>query len=204
MICTEKIYDLLERGLGQMIETEIIFQFQSLHRMELEILALHPSVEPTDTLKPVFKTHGNIEILHEVLFRSKPIININSNDAITFQINSTLKLLSLHLNTHGNFVSVEILADDNQHKIRKLILTNKKSKIIINDKECTIPIKIGASWQYLSVDMKNVMKRAFGVDFNRCLEITIRGGCMVKSCYLHKEDRADVTLPTYLQVFEHV
>ena len=150
--------------------------------------------------------HGNIEILPEILFRSKPTININANDDafITFQVNNLSKLLSLHLNTLGHFISIEILSEDNQHKIRKFILTNKKSKIIINEKECTVPMKIGEFWQHLSIDMKSIMKSAFGLEFYRCIQIKISGRCKLLSMYLHNEACADVTLPSHLQVFEHI
>lgn len=168
--------------------------------------SLHPYYlsEASDASKPAFKAQGNVEVLPETVFRSKPTINILSHEStITFKVNSRMTLLSLHLNTLRHFVWIELLIEDNQHRTRKITLSNKKSKIVIYEKECTIPIKIGESWQYVYLNMADLMKRAFGSVFDRCKEVVVGGVCKLSSVYLHNEPIPDVSLPVHLQVFDH-
>lgn len=174
--------------------------------IEIKILALYPSERSNESSKSTLKTYGNIEILPELLFRSKPTININSSESqITFHPNAynNLNLLSLHINALGHFMTIEILIEDTQQNFRKMILTNKKSKIVITEKECVIPIKVGSSWQYVCINLMDLMKKAFGMEFYQCKEVTLKGICKISCIYFHNEPCADVALPKHLQVFDH-
>lgn len=169
--------------------------------MELSVYSLHPL---SDLSRTEAILQGNVDILPEPIFRSKPIININSNDSqVIFKVDSCNKLLSFHINTLGHFISISLLVLDSHQRPRKITLTNKKSKIVIYEKDCTIPMKIGNSWQYICIDMADMMRRAFGLEFNRCTQVSLQGMSKLSSVYLHDKEYADVQLPPHLQVYEH-
>lgn len=59
---------------------------------------------------------------------------------------------------------------------------------------------MGPSWQYINLDLVDMVDRAFGTLFVSCRSVRISGTCRLSKVYLQDREYADVELPTLLRL----
>eukprot|EP01036_Dinobryon_divergens_P037836 gene37836-49576_t len=69
---------------------------------------------------------------------------------------------------------------------------------IVEDSELLRDVGIG--WQYLCVDLRDVVKRCFGSTYTTCYEVQVRGPTRVSKIYFQLKHYAEVDLPMFLRV----
>jgi hypothetical protein len=63
-----------------------------------------------------------------------------------------------------------------------------------------MPLLLGPSWQYLNLDIADIVQRAFGTQYTSCRGVQVSGTCRVSKIYLQDREYADAELPSYLSV----
>ena len=139
----------------------------------------------------------------EKTLNNRQTISLESaTSSITFTTSSTLPIVSFHLST-GHFISIKFTVQDTLNSTKTFTLSNKRSKVLIDDKECIIPMTINDGWQYISINLSDTLKHSFSLDYQCCKEISVLGMCSIAGVYYGEDEYADVQLPPYLQVFQH-
>lgn len=108
--------------------------------------------------------------------------------------------LVMHLRSMKRFLSFKITCEDSKRGSKTFMASNKQSFITIEDDICRMPLQIGTGWQYICLDLVDMMANAFGSTYTKCIEIEISGSCRIGKIYFQSKQYADIELPDYLRV----
>lgn len=117
---------------------------------------------------------------------------------------SKYPLVTIHFDAMNHFVNFYFIVYDTNKTKRSLVLTSKRSKVYIEENTCTIPLLVKNGWQYLCINISELLLNSYGLTYSHVTEIGIHSSsCKVAKLYLQEREHADVELPQNLQVFEH-
>lgn len=108
--------------------------------------------------------------------------------------------LIMHLKFMRKFMNIEIVCLDDANKERIFRLSNKTSYVTVDENICKAPIEAKDGWQYVPIDLEDMLANAFGVSYFKCVEITITGSVRVGKVYFESRRHADIELPAFLRV----
>eukprot|EP01041_Mallomonas_annulata_P013508 gene13508-28652_t len=135
----------------------------------------------------------------------RDVFEIGDDSRIMFPTNTTHHLLVLYIKNIGRFLEVVVRVNDEDGNHRRISMTNKRSNIAINKNNAHLPLQVGIGWQYLCVDLRDVVKRCFGSTYTTCYEVQVRGPTRVSKIYFQLKHYAEVDLPMFLRsIFEKV
>lgn len=149
-------------------------------------------------------TVNDVGVISDETLSSKSVIELGaSNSKLIFYTMSKLSYIAFHLNTSNHFVEIKMMIYDNSNIRKTVTLSNKKTKVLIDESTCTLPLEIGQGWQYLSIDIGKVLYHCFRSSFLSCSEVSISGNCKIAKAYFQVIEHADIQLPRFLQVLNH-
>eukprot|EP01038_Epipyxis_sp_PR26KG_P004808 gene4808-6736_t len=91
-------------------------------------------------------------------------------------------------------------SDYNSSEEKIFEMSNRSSFVTIDKTTCKLPLVVRDGWQYLCVEMDDLMTNAFGSTFVACREVIIHGSCRVSKIFFQSKKYADVELPAFLRV----
>merc|ERR1711964_885753 len=74
------------------------------------------------------------------------------------------------------------------------------AKINLKENKCRLPMKLDRGWNYLNIDLENVVSKAFGASYEHTRTITIKAQCRIWRVYFQNREYADVELPKLLRM----
>jgi len=83
--------------------------------------------------------------------------------------------LVLHVKNMSRFMSLELVLLDNTNKLRTFRLSNRRTTAVIEPQTCDLPLDIGDGWQYLCIDLNDMLYRSYGTGLKTCREIVVCG-----------------------------
>lgn len=125
---------------------------------------------------------------------------MGQNAAIEFRTTSLIRYLAFHVKNENSFLKLKIKVMDSAGIIRQLVLTNQRSTVFCNRNVCEMPLLLGPNWQYLNLDIADIVPRAFGTQFTSCRGVQVSGTCKVSKIYFQDREYADAELPSHLSV----
>jgi len=131
---------------------------------------------------------------------SREVFEIGDESSLCFPTNSSNYILSLFIKSMGKFLQVNAQAVDETGTRRKIIMSNKRSTVAVDKTYCKLPLNMGFGWQYLEVNLDDVLSKCFGVSVASVREIEIKGPARIARIYLQKRSHADAELPTFLRL----
>lgn len=130
-----------------------------------------------------------------------PTIELLSQDSkIRLYVDCPRPQLIMHLKFIKKFMDIEIICLDDKNIERIFRFSNKTSFVTVKDNICRGPIQAKDGWQYVPFDLAELCANAFGVYYNKCVEITISGGIRISKLFFQSKAYADIELPTFLRV----
>lgn len=130
-----------------------------------------------------------------------PVMELQgANTKIKFYPHCKRPYLVLFLKTVKRFATFEIVCLDDTGTKRHLSVSNKNSFVTIDKNICKIPFIAGNGWQYVMLDLEDLLANAFGATYDRCVEISVCGSCRVSKIYFQSKKYSDIELPSYLRV----
>lgn len=109
-------------------------------------------------------------------------------------------MLAMHIKFIKRFMNMEIVVLDESHTERVFQLSNKTSFVTVTENICKAPIQVKDGWQYLLIDLEEIVANAFGTSYHKCVEVTISGSCRISKLYFQSKKYADIELPAFLRV----
>lgn len=125
---------------------------------------------------------------------------IGPRSKVTFFTDCHRPYLVVHFKTIDRFLRMTVLCVDDTGKNKLFDMSNKSSFITVDQSTCSMPMEVGGGWQYLCIELDELLANAFGSTFLSCKELTIYGSCRVSKIYFQSRKHADVELPSYLRV----
>ena len=119
---------------------------------------------------------------------------------LIFYPNCKRPLLAMHFKSMKRFVSFFITCVDDNKKKKCFEISNKNSFVTIDDFTCKMPLEIESGWQYVCLDLEELMGTAFGVSYAKCASVEIRGSCRLSKLFFQSQKYADIELPKFLRV----
>lgn len=175
----------------------------SLTSLEIS-LVLPPNDGPVDFDAMNCDVLGtDIHLVQDSELGTKPVNVIEVNGAetrIIFYPDCSRPYLVMHLRSMKRFMSFQITCLDDSGRTRSFQASNKQSVVTIDDDICKMPIQIEGGWQYVCLDLEDMMANAFGCTLSRCTELCITGSCRVAKIFFQSMKYADIELPDYLRV----
>jgi hypothetical protein len=148
----------------------------------------------------IFLTGGDVHVAEDPEFK-REVVGCAGNDSyIEFLTSSSLPFVAFHLKNEDCFLSITITIKDDQDLVRKLIMSNKRSIIHANQNLCELPMIMGPGWQYINLDLVDMVDRAFGSMYVSTRAVQISGTCRMSKIYFQDREYADVELPTLLRL----
>ena len=130
------------------------------------------------------------------------VLEISDNSRVSFPITCNYRYLALHLKNMEKFVAVTILVKCTAGKVRELTLSNRRSNIIIQENTAAAPMKLGEGWQYLNLDIQQLIYNAFGSEMETCICVSVHGSARMSKLYFQEKEYADAELPPYLRLIQ--
>ncbi len=111
-----------------------------------------------------------------------------------------LHLLTLHVENVDHYFGLEIDLDDASGRPHRIAAANNQSLVRVRGNECSVPLVTDSGWICVSLDLRDMMQRAFGVSFGCVRSVFVHAVCRVWHAYLHDQPVADALLPENLRV----
>jgi len=108
--------------------------------------------------------------------------------------------LALYMKTIKRFVTFDVVCLDDTGEQRLISASNRNSFVTIDKYSCTIPFVAAGGWQYVLLDLEDLLANAFGVGYDRCVEISVCGSCRLSKVYFQSKKYSDIELPSFLRV----
>jgi len=133
----------------------------------------------------------------------KDALEVNDGSSASFPCQSSYRFLCLHLKNLDKFVHLTIFCQCSSGQIRQVVLTNKRSNVKIEGAASVFaPIVIGSGWQYVNVDLDDILLNSFGTHFLCATQVTISGSARVSKLFFQDEEYSDAELPPYLRLVQ--
>eukprot|EP00948_MAST-09A_sp_MAST-9A-sp1_P002545 g2545.t1 len=110
---------------------------------------------------------------------------------MAIQVKHLQKFVTFHVNVSSTKGSSHTLHFDN-----KTTVTRVKN----DGEDLFIPLKLCKGWNYLNLDLRQLLESATGLEYQRCNSVTITGSCRLWKVFLQEREYADAELPGELQV----
>ena len=79
-------------------------------------------------------------------------------------------------------------------------MNNRSSNAAVDKNICELPMHIGEGWQYLNLNIDDILMRCFGTNIKLCKEVVINGSCRISKVFFQEQLYSDVELPPFLRV----
>lgn len=143
---------------------------------------------------------GDVHVAEDPEFK-REVIGCSGNDSyIEFTSKSALPYLAFHIKNEDCFVTIAVTIKDDLGMTRQLIMSNKRSIIHANQNLCELPMIMGPGWQYINLDLIDLVDRAFGSMYVSCRAVRVSGTTRLSKIYLQDREYADFELPTLLRL----
>lgn len=175
---------------------------------ELLVLPLYPVSEDAETDDYLFSSSisctNEIAIVNDESFNARNVIELAaSNSKLTFYTMSKYPLLAFQMNSLNHFIEITLVVTDNTKVGKSITLSNRKTKVVIDETYCNVPLEINEGWQYLCIDINKILHHAYRTIFLSCNEINVTGNCKIARAYFQEKEYSDIQLPKFLQVLQH-
>ena len=130
-------------------------------------------------------------------------LQINSGSlALSVPRKSSKRYLAVYLKNLKRFTEIQIEVYDTNGARKTITFGNHQSVIRIQPAagECRLPMTLQASWNYLNIDLADVVQKAFGVGYAHCRAVTVSAHCAVWKVYFQDRPHAESELPKSLQI----
>jgi hypothetical protein len=124
---------------------------------------------------------------------------LGQDSKITFFVDSPQRYLVLNFKTMDRFLSIALTCLDDTGEMKSITITNRASFITADRKTCKVPLVIEEGWQYLCLDLEDMLANAFAASHAVCKEVMVFGSCRLSKLYFQSKLYSDVELPTYLR-----
>lgn len=131
-----------------------------------------------------------------------PVVELMGKESrITFYADCSRPFLVLYIKNIQRFLKLNLICVDDVGKETFFEISNNNS-IVTVDKlgNCKLPLEIENGWQYICMDLSDILANACGTSYSMCKEVTIFGSCRLFKLYFQSKQHADCELPPYLRV----
>ena len=84
--------------------------------------------------------------------------------------------------------------------MRTITISNRRTTIHIHGNQCAVPMELGLGWQYVNIDLNDIMMRCFGTSVEYVSAIIIHGSTRVGKIYFQDKNYSDAELPKLLRI----
>ena len=132
-----------------------------------------------------------------------PVVEIlNQSSQVTFFVDCSRPYLILYFKGVERFVSISVLCIDDTKQRKILTMSNKSSFVTVEKVTCKLPLEIESGWQYVCIELDELLANSFGSLYKKCKEVTISGSCRLSKIYFASKRYADCELPNFLRVVQ--
>jgi hypothetical protein len=125
---------------------------------------------------------------------------IGSDSKILFYTDCGRPYLVVQFKSIERFLKLSVLCSDDTGNDKLFEMSNKSSFITIDKNMCKMPLEIDIGWQYVCIELEELLANAFGTSFVSCKEVTVSGSCRLARLYFQSKKYSDVELPSFLRV----
>lgn len=125
---------------------------------------------------------------------------IGHESSITFFVDCSRQYLVVNFKSVDRFLTFVLTCVDDTGEMKNIVITNKASFITADRRSAKLPLQIEDGWQFLCIDLEDLLANAFSATFAACKEITVHGSCRISKLYFQSVLYSDVELPKYLRL----
>jgi hypothetical protein len=143
---------------------------------------------------------GDVVVVDDVETAKSSVEIHGESSFLQFPVQCGLPYLVFQIKNLDRFLKILIQVRDNENTLRSFTITNKRTTIQIKDNTCDLPVQLGLGWQYLNLDLEDLMRRCFGTGYAVVHEITVFGSTRIGKIYFQDREFSDAELPGYLRL----
>mmetsp|Transcript_21805 Transcript_21805/g.28577 ORF Transcript_21805/g.28577 Transcript_21805/m.28577 type:complete len:195 (+) Transcript_21805:51-635(+) len=121
--------------------------------------------------------------------------------SLVFHCSSILPYLVIYVKNVDKFCSFDLEIVDDSKQYRSLSIGNHRSMATLTKNAVSMPLEMGPSWQYIFIDLEDLVRRAFGTNYLTTCQIQLYGHCRIYKMYFADRQYADAELPMHLRLF---
>mmetsp|Transcript_19545 Transcript_19545/g.26839 ORF Transcript_19545/g.26839 Transcript_19545/m.26839 type:complete len:180 (-) Transcript_19545:566-1105(-) len=126
---------------------------------------------------------------------------IGNESKVLFYTDCSRPLLVLYVKNIQRFLKIILLCEDDTGTEIKFEFSNNNSFVSVDKHgHCKLPLEIDFGWQYICMDLEDIVANACGTTFSICKEVTVCGSCRLLKMYFQSKRFADCELPNYLRL----
>ena len=110
-------------------------------------------------------------------------------------------LLHVYLKSGDRFCCVEVTACDRERREYRFRWSNRQSFVKVEGRAASLPLFLGQSWQRLTFDVEDALRRAFGSTHCATTSVVLRGSSLrIFRLFFAGAIEPDIQLPKHLQI----
>ena len=165
------------------------------------ILLAQARIEQLDTTKDTTE-EINVVIDEEVEDQVVEMVGNKCNLGFALSPPVAMPFLVIYMKTLRKYVAYEVQVLDTAGDRYIITASNGQSIIRARPKEAALPVELVPGWNRVCLDLVDICKRAFGVDYHSTLAVRVHPNCRLWKLFFQAENYADCELPSYLRVLE--
>ena len=144
----------------------------------------------------------NVVIDEEVEDQAVEMVGTKCNLGFALTPPVLMPYLVIYLKTLRKYVGFEVQVLDTKGDRYIINASNRQSMVRAKRDEASLPIELIPGWNRVCLDLEDLCKRAFGVNYHSTLAVRVHPNCRLWKLFFQAENYADCELPPYLRVLE--
>ena len=109
--------------------------------------------------------------------------------------------LTLVVKNLDRFFSFEVEALDDMSVRRRFRASNYQAVTRVRPFICTMPLRLDDGWNTVTLNLQDLVKRAYGTNFVEALRVTVHASCRLRRVYFAERQYAEEELPVEFRLF---
>ena len=124
---------------------------------------------------------------------------LGDNASLEMPVKSDLPYLVLQLKNLNRYVCFEVTIKGIDGVKRHLICNSKQSISRITKTSCSIPLELTEGWNYLCLDLQELVEAAFGVQYSYTTKVAVYSTTRLWRAFFQDRKYSDMELPSHLR-----
>ncbi|KAI8064752.1 Cilia/flagella-associated protein 20/WDR90/C3orf67 [Gongronella butleri] len=179
----------------------------SLGSEPLQLWSVHSEDEnPDDT-----SDGAHVQTVKDTMISSNVIELLSRNVATTYITCPPLSQRSLGIklpflvflvrNMDDRYMTFEVQIVDDQQETRRLRASNYQLETRVRPEITTMPLRLDPGWNQMTLDLADLVKRAYGTQYVETTRVTIHANCRLRRVYFTDRLYAEDDLPAEFKLF---
>lgn len=150
----------------------------------------------------VRRAAGAVQVTEDPAVKGTVVELLDPGCCLELRCDAPYRYLTLHLEHVHSYTGVELDLRTADGAQRSILCGNNQSVVRIRDGECSAPLALQPGWNHVTLDLADLVPRAFGVEHHTLQAVLVHARCRLWHVFLHNRPVLDPELPSSVRVVQ--